>query len=173
MCQSKFKNNKAPKFCVWHSRESERSAFLQLIHNWITKCKALSILKFWSKDQRKRQKVHPPKLLDHVEGFRVVHYFHTWSPGSWWWGRCAGGFELQDKQSPYHLAKYLDFRSRFLSKVSLSILPVRRLGVSPWNIPEMTSASFGPQVTIPRSKHMANLKWTANSLSGFLKHYFR
>ena len=30
--------------------------------------------------------------------------------------------------------------------------PVRRLGVFPWNIPEMTRASFGPHVTIPRSK---------------------
>ena len=27
----------------------------------------------------------------------------------------------------------------------------------PWNIPEMTRASFGPHVTIPRSKHMVNL----------------
>ena len=46
----------------------------------------------------------------------------------------------------------------FWSNLSLCLKPVSRLGVFPWNIPEMTSASFGPQVTMPMSKHMVNLK---------------
>ena len=51
----------------------------------------------------------------------------------------------------------------FWSNLSLCLKPVSRLGVFPWNIPEMTSASFGPQVTMPMSKHMVNLsKHTVN-----------
>ena len=50
------------------------------------------------------------------------------------------------------------FLAELCYQISIYFKPVRRLGVFPWNIPEMTRASFGPQVTIPRSKHMFNLK---------------
>ena len=61
------------------------------------------------------------------------------------------------------------FFGRAFDQMSIYLKPVRRLGVFPWNIPEMTRASFGPQVTIPKSKHMVNLKLSlAHDLKKFL-----
>ena len=119
----------------------------------------------------------------------------TWFPGSWWWDQFAEGSELPDKQWPCHLTiiignlppentlhlignlppvntLFLYNRNRAFNQISFNGKPVRRLGVFPWNIPEMTSASFGPHVTIPKSKHMVkmvkmgNLKVTTSRYPG-------